>query len=458
MTYLLVTVLFIISIVLVIRFRMKAVIIVVLSGFLQNFILPLLLTTHLVNAGAVTAGLYFKDILCGLLALYAIRSIYISGRGIRLSVLVLAAFTFWCVFRGVIGIELGDPIFLAGRWLRDICGPIEFTIIGIALAREEFARPSLYRYVALIALIAAIALPLASPWGETIWGKYINIASFNVLVKHEAADTQDEEQGVSGTGNLAGRSAFGNVVSFRAMGTFGDPLSMSINMAFALALGLIVFKKKNWLFLIFIILALFFGFSRSSWIFFTVIMLFVMFRQKRIWMASGFFIVLMLAITFISPLRDFLSSTLEGFTANSDDAHAAGVKALYSSIWDRPNILAGNGFNTPNLPESGYGNFILIFGVPSVILFLGFCFAAFLDLRRPSKLNILMQGVILATTIVMNFSYYPFAFNAYIVIWLAFGAAISGYDPERLALPRRVVRPAQYSFPGTAGEATEVSI
>jgi len=394
--------------------------------------------------------IYGKEVLCLVLTIYAVKTMYTDRVRLRFSLIVLAIFTLWCVFTGLMTLGGHGDLQSAGRWIRDSCAPLEFVLIGAALAKKPSIRSFPRMYVFTLGVLAIVAVCLIGSWGEMVWARYANVATFDIAVKGESSSEQDLTTGTNGSGNMSERSAFfGALAKYRAMGTFGEPISMAFNMAFGLLVAMFVVRKSSRWFLLLLALALLLSFTRSAWIFFTLASLFVLFKRRKVIRLAAFLAVIAGSLTLVAPLREFVTYSVTNLQGTGEK-HSAGIKSFYSGVWARQesvwwggsivgsavdewgqqSLLIGD-VNATRMPESGYGFLVMKNGIPAYILFLIFCVAGLVDLQQsPDKnLGAVMQGVILAVLVVMHTSYYVFAFSASIVIWIMLGATIAGYDP-----------------------------
>jgi len=213
-----------------------------------------------------------------------------------------------------------------------------------------------------------------------------------------------------------------------------------------------VLRKKNWFFLLLISLALLASFTRSAWIFFMAATFFVLFKRQMYFRLGAFVMIIAASLILVPPLNAFLVTSISNLQGNVDP-HSVGIKSFYTGVWARQESVLWGGSSVgsandiwsqqsllvgdvgaTNMPESGYGWLVIKNGIPAYLLFVTFCVAGFIDLERNpnKKLRTVMQGVMLAILVVTHTSFYVFAFSASIVIWIIFGAAVVGYDPEKV--------------------------
>ena len=96
-------------------------------------------------------------------------------------------------------------------------------------------------------------------------------------------------------------------------------------------------------------------------------------------------------------------------------------------LWKAENVL---GAGVPSgLMESGYGNLLVMYGLPGFLLIVWFCIALYRVLRRGKARNmpllLVAQAVPLVLLIDLNFSGYPFSFIPYLLTWFVVGACLA---------------------------------
>ena len=129
------------------------------------------------------------------------------------------------------------------------------------------------------------------------------------------------------------------------------------------------------------------------------------------------------------------------------EGHAGSVVYLYQRGFTDPRNLLGKGMRTEVeiMGESGYGWLLEHFGMPAYLLWMWFLisFYRYLKLRDsgPDQMPLLAEAMIVATFVVMHFSYYPFAFIGWIPIWYFFGLSVA-CPRVRIAAPGRGIESA----------------
>jgi hypothetical protein len=95
--------------------------------------------------------------------------------------------------------------------------------------------------------------------------------------------------------------------------------------------------------------------------------------------------------------------------------------------------------------ESGYGWLLEHFGMPAFLLWVWFLISLYRHLKlRDSgteQIPLLSEALIVATFVVMHFSYYPFSFIGWIPIWYFFGIAVA-CPRVRMAATRQTIESA----------------
>jgi hypothetical protein len=404
----------------------------ILLSFTQNLCVPLLYTTGWTGPEASKALIFLKEIL--LLVLFIYSAWRLLGRGIRIpaTLAILIFFTLWCCVRGLFGMVQGDDIANAGRLIRSVCMPLQLFIVGLAAACEQdVAEKLLRRMVPILSVLAVAAVVLFFSLGTEFWVKYANIAAYNIALKGEDPSEQVEDFGVSGSGG--GRPEFSFLSDFRAVGTFGDPISMAFAMAFAALLASFYGQHngKQYLLLLPIGAALFLSFTRSSWIFLIVAGGVIMIRKRKYLLLAS--TIACVALAFMVPqLSDFVLSSVDKLTTGDpNDLHAAGLRGFYTMAWRDPGNILGKGTaaSVQEIPESGYAFLLEHFGLPAYASFLFLNFLMFAQFSRAKarhhSLACIGQGTVAGTLVTMHTSHYAFSFIGYLGIWLTLGALTS---------------------------------
>jgi hypothetical protein len=403
---------------------------------MQNFILAFLYMNRMVHQGLLWSLLLFKEFLLltafGYSVTVLMRS---SGRKLPKPFITLTLFTFYCLVRAGVGIAfLGDGLGASLRMLRMIFFPLEVCSVAIAvtLTRPSFADSFLKKVSYFVVLLAAIGVLLAFFAGPDFWASKVNIASYNLDIKGDDPFSVVEELGVSATG--LGREEFLNLLPFRAMGTFGDPLAMGFSIVVPILLLAFYFRRR-WFTLVSLLIlaaALFLTFSRSAWILLYLACLFVLFKRRHFaWAAAALLIPLVLLLV-APPLAQFAAEDLGRLSWSSPGGeHAEGIIWFYTrGLTDLGNAL-GKGMSpeVQKIPESGYAFLLEHFGLFAYGTFLWFLISLFRSMNRKREgqnpLSTISQGIAVGMFIVMHFSQYPFAFIEWLVLWFLLGASMS---------------------------------
>jgi|GEM_PF-7131862 len=436
---------------LVYQFKFRGLYLLLLISCTQNFIVPLLYTTGSLGAEPCKALIFVKEIL--LFCIFIYGGWRLLGRSIRVSTALklLIFFTAWCSLRGLLGVLQGDDIAAAGRMIRSLAAPLQMFVIGLAAVYE---RPSIMPkflrcLVPILAGLGIIAIFLFASMGSDFWIDYVNIASYNIELKGESASAQMEEAGVSDS--AGGRPEFSFLSELRAMGTFGDPISMAFAMSFGVLLACFYLPKhwSRYLFVLPIATALFLSFTRSAWIFLGVAMGTVLLLRRKYLLMGAVALIIATTLTAVEPLSDFFLTSVDKLSdAASEDQHAAGLRGFYAFAWRDPGNLLGKGSNpsVQTIPESGYAYLLEHYGLPAYGAFLALCLAMFREFSRASPtyrdLAQIGQGVVLGTVVTMHTSFYAFSFIGYLAIWFTLGSLTAYTAVER---PR--VAPAMLPLP-----------
>jgi hypothetical protein len=418
----------------------------ILISFTQNLVVPALYTAGIINVLIAQLLIYSKEILLLVLFLYALRRLSQERVRYPLSIKIMVAFVGWVLLRGLFGLAFGDSLHDGTLLMRNLVSPLEFLVVGMAAAREfglaEKFEKFLVRTIVILGLIAVVML-FALP--KDFFATYVNIATYNVEVKgYQSGLGEDEETGISGTSNT--REAFAELAPFRAFGTFGEPLSMSFNMAFGLIfvlyMGLESTAWRRWVALACLSLALLLGVSRSAWIFAACAVFVVQLARRKYTALIVIGLLVVCAFTFIAPLRGFVQESIEQGT-DVADAHAQGLTRFYVDIWKDGGNILGKGADDAKqtIPESGYATLTEHYGFPTYALFLLFCMVLAAEaLRFPEERRTrgyIVLGIVLGTFITQHTSYYAFTFNCYIAIWLFVGLSLPATsEADEMALDR----------------------
>jgi hypothetical protein len=152
--------------------------------------------------------------------------------------------------------------------------------------------------------------------------------------------------------------------------------------------------------------------------------IYVLLRRHRFKLVFGLGGAGALAVSAWAPLGEWYSASLGGLSTSSLDPHANGVIWFYTQgLWKFENLF-GQGM-TADVPESGYGILLIRYGLPAVIILIWFCFVLYRELRqtnlRGTPLFLVAQAVPIGMLVILNFSYYPFSFIPYLLVWFVIG-------------------------------------
>lgn len=427
------TIVFVISILSAARLKERALYVLFFTAFTQNLALAYLYTNGLAGLDICRALILFKEFL--LFALFAYSLVLLQRRADHWPrpLLILFVFTAYCIVRFAFGAAfLGDFSADGLRKLRMMCYPAQILTVGYAFGRvlPRFTKTFVRRMTYSLAVLGLVGILLFLLPGADFWKQHADIASYNMDVKGEDISTVNAEEGIPGTGE--GREAFLFLSSFRAMGTFADPLAFGFCMAMpALLLGF--YYRKNWLTLIMLALcgaAIFFTFSRSSWIFVTLSLAYIFLRKRQYRLILTVAAAVIAALLVWPPLTQFANSDYAYLSWNHPgDKHAQGIVWFYQRAFTDPGNILGKGMDdsVQTIPESGYAFLIEHFGFAAYASFIYFCFSLFALLRKRERENGLTpilcvaQAIPLSILIVMHTSQYPFAFIEYLLIWFIAG-------------------------------------
>src|SRR5208283_2596969 len=396
--------------------RLNCLYVLFVDAFVQNTALPLLYTSFGASRSLVASLLISKEILLFVLFIYCV---YLWRHEVQRPwpkpLYALFVFTSYCVLRVGIGLLfLGDDPWLSFRRLRLACLPLQFLIIAITVARTEpeFARKFLRQMTFLLAFLALVGILMFMLPPSDFWMSHANMADYGMEVKGYDPSEFVESEGIGNTS--AGREAFLFLSSFRAFGTFGDPLAMGFALS-APFLLLAFFYLKRWFtdpLLVVLGLAVFVTFDRSVWIFLFVAGLFILVRRRKYKLLAAFTLVPILALLTIPPLAEFARYEYEGLSwKNPENDHAQGIVWFYQRAFTDPGNIIGKGpdVSVEKIPESGYGFLAEHFGLAAYITWMWFLFSAYRYLRSrgpgQARLALLSQAMILGIFVVMHFSH-----------------------------------------------------
>lgn len=449
----------------------RALLLVLTICWVQNILLPWWYTKGLIDAQSALPLILLKEMLLLFAAGYAIW----AARGMRwgdlpVPIKLAICYALYVVARALLGATLlGEGVGTNLRFVRNVIFPAEAMLVAfVAGAVRPTLRRTVDRWVVggiFVAAVAGLVLLVATP--DDFWRRHANIALYNLEVKGDPEYTVVLEEGVSGSG--VGRDTFAFLARYRLIGTFGDPLTAGFNLAFGASLLLCRRRLgvSGGMALATIGAAVAATFSRSSWIFTTVVLLYVSLLDRRfgrIALAAG---LIGAAWVALAPLRQFIESTLASFSGVQDDEyfHAEAVRLMYSTaVLDPANIL-GRGpqsFQAQTaIVENGFLYMMYQYGVGLLVLFVGICLSTEHYLRR----NAISGGLAragaafgVATLVVSNFSFYALAFTTFFAAWLIIGVAVGSTFRERVeasdAAPTHEDVPADGGLPAFAPEAS----
>jgi hypothetical protein len=421
-----------ISILLVIRLRERALYLLFAVAFTQNFALAYLYTNGLAGKDLCRSLILFKEFLLLELFVYVGFLLYrdYQGRWPR-PLLILLAFTAYCVIRFTVGaVFYGDLSSDGLHKLRMMSFPIQILTVAavVSWSNPTFAKRFMRHITYLLAGLALVGIVLFLFPAADFWKQHADVAVYNMDVKGDDPSTVLEDQGVSGTG--AGREAFLFLSAFRAMGTFADPLSFGFAMAMPIVL-LAFYYRRRWYTIVALTLAaaaIFFSFSRSSWIFVAISFGYLWLMKRKYLLICGLAISGLVGVLLWPPLAEFAAADMAYMSwSNPSIEHAQGIVWFYQKAFVDPGNIFGKGMddNVQSIPESGYAFVLEHFGLLAYAFFVWFCFSLFMHLRRSrtrlNPLTVIAQAVPVCVLIVMHTSQYPFAFIEYLFIWFVVG-------------------------------------
>jgi hypothetical protein len=418
-----------------IRLKERALYLVFFAAFTQNFVLAYLFTNGLAGKDLCRSLILFKEFLLLELFVYSVVLLYrhFQGNWPR-PLLILVFFTVYCVFRFAFGALFLDDFSADGlRKLRMITYPVQILTVAMVTSwlNPEFSKRFARQMTCCLGVLALIGILLFLFSGTDFWKQHADIAAYNLDVKGDDPSSVIEEQGISGTG--AGREAFLFLSSFRAMGTFADPLAFGFAMAMPILL-LTFYYPKNWVNILMLVVsgaAIFFTFSRSSWIFVAIAFLYLWLQMRRYALVLTLAAVGLGALLTWPPLAEFAASEAYDLSwTNPNGEHAQGIVWFYQRAFSDSGNFLGKGMDdsVQKIPESGYAFLLEHFGFFAYASFIMFCFSLFFYFRKvESGLNplvLIAQAVPVCILTVMHTSQYPFAFSEYLFIWFVVGTCI----------------------------------
>jgi hypothetical protein len=416
--------------------RLKCLYVLFIDAFIQNTALPFMYTSFGASRGLIASLLISKEVLLFILFLWCI---YVWKKEVRRPwprpVVILFLFTCYCTIRVGISLASGDDPSQCFRKLRLVCLPLLFLTVAITAAytQPEFAKKFLRQMTYLLVALAFIAILMwILPPGD-FWVSHANIATYGIDIKGDEPFQYEEAEGVMHT--ASGREEFLLLAPFRAFGTFGDPIAMGFALSSPFLLLAFVYRKRWFTGPLVLILAtaLFATFDRSAWIFVFVVSAFVLYRRRRFKWLLAFALAPVIALLTIPPLAEFARYETRDLSWShpEPEGHAGSIVYLYQRGFTDPRNLLGKGMRTEVeiMGESGYGWLLEHFGMPAFLLWVWFLISMYRHLKLrdsgQNQLPLLSEAVMVATFVVMHFSYYPFSFIGWIPLWYIFGLSVA---------------------------------
>ena len=429
------------------------------AAYTQNLVVPFLFTHGYIGLDLARALVLLKDFLLLLLFVWCASALLkkFSSPWPR-PLIPLFIFTSYCVFRFVLG-----ALFLNDDWteglyrLKIICFPLEILIVAIVLTalKPAFGHRFLRFMTYTLAVLAVVAIAILIWAPSDFWVENANIAVLQADVKGDVENEMNFDEGLSLSGTMQGRDVLAFLGSFRAIGTFGEPLSLSFSMAVPVLLLSFYFKNRATVPILALIVsgaALLFSLARSGWIFFGFVWAYVLLRQRRYrpFIFIGGSIVAFFLLW--PPMAEFVTSTITNISPsadNPDSAHAEGILWFYTHGFSDSGNILGKGMKpeAQTIPESGYAYLMEHFGVVAYATFVWFCISLYRQLQqgraRGDVLFQLAQGIPLAILVVTHFSQYAFSLPAFMSLWYVVGLCLGSYltlkdMPESAPAPLKV--------------------
>lgn len=438
------------SLLVVFRLKERALYLIFLVAFTQNFVLAYLYTNGLAGKDFCRSLMLFKEFLLLELFVYAVVLFYRHFQGDwPRPLFILFLFSVYCVVRFAIGAVFFNDFSADGlRKLRMMCFPVQILTVAMVTSwlHPEFSKRFVRQMTYCLAVVGLVGVLLFLFPEADFWKQHVNIATFNMDVKGDEPDSVIEEQGIPGTGQ--GREAFQFLSSFRAMGTFADPLAFGFSMTVPILL-LAFYYQRSWINISMLVIsgaAIFFTFSRSSWIFVTIAFVYLLIQRRRYISVVALAGLALVALLAWPPLAEFAASEYSALSwTNPGTEHAAGITLFYQQAFTDAGNILGKGMDdgVSKFTESGYAFLLEHFGFFAYASFLAFCFSLYFYLRREqsgaNSLVPIAQALPVCILIVMHTSQYPFAFSCYLAIWFVVGICI--YPTVNTKMRSRVVQP-----------------
>lgn len=456
MLYLILTGVCFVATFVVLTLKERSLYVLFLATYTHSLVIPFLYTHGYVGKDMAHGLLLLKDIL--LLELFAWSVVLLFTRfrspwpSAMKPVLLL---TVYCGFRFLVGAILLDDEWGKGLVrMKFVSFPLEILVVVMVLTalHPEFGKRFLRNMTYILSILAVVAVVIFFAAPRDFWLQNANVAEYNADIKGDTENEQYFSLGISGAATLGSRAeAFADLASFRAIGTFGDGLTLSFQMAVPVLLLMFYFPKTrvSVLMLAASAAAMLCSLSRSGWVFCATITIYILLRRRHYLL----FLILggsVLALFLLwAPMTEFAIATVSNLTPsaeNADSMHAEGLVWFYTrGFSDVRNVLGkGMAAEAQSIPESGYAYLLEHFGVLAYASFLWFCIALYrLFSKRspPEPLEVFVQGMALGMLVVMHFSQYPLSFTAFISLWYIVGLCLSRYllpktspskDPIRL--------------------------
>ncbi len=321
--------------------------------------------------------------------------------------------------------------------LRCLLLPVVLVYLAYYLINTEQKRRKFFYFLiflsfglTLFGIFETLFLP------NKFWFNHVNISLYQNQIK--GYDANYPRLGIAGS--AMGRAAYRKFLPRRLTSFFGDPFGYAIGMPIGIIVFLYLFlKEKKIRYLLGLLMtfsALLLTFTRSGYIFFTVVFfvfwLIVLNKKQKIFLVFLFILFSPLAFNFLS---DFLSRTIAELRGNTP--HSNDLISFYTFVIQSGDHWAGLGVGLRYVIESGYTYLMTQVGGVGLILFLAFIFSCMTIIYRKTRqkekssefvslkcINAIALGILTATLILMNFYRYPFAMTTYMINWIIVGIAL----------------------------------